>query len=383
MVIDHLEPGGAQRQFCLLATCLQRANYGVEIFTLRSDRFFEFLLTKFPSIHVNSSAARTRFQLYLDVRRWLRRYAPAVVISFLSWPNLLVELSGIPSRKFATIVSERNTDTGSGGARRRLRYLFHRFADSIVSNSYSQAQVLARLDRRLESRTTVITNAVDTEYFTPSSRAGTTHRESIRMLVLARVAPQKNPLRLIEAISVLRSRHPTLLVSVDWYGKLPGPAVDNIRRWDRAASERAHAYYETVKTAISAHRLEDRFRIHAAVEDVRPLYRETDVLCLPSLYEGYPNVVAEAMACGVPVLASAVGDTARMVEHGRNGFLFDPLSVQDIVHTVVRFSDLSDRERRDVGIAGRTIAESLLSVDVYADRYIQLIRRLTDRRTPA
>ena len=383
MVIDHLEPGGAQRQFCLLATGLRRANYQVEIFTLRSDRFFEFLLAEFPLIRVNSSAARTRFQLYLDLRRWLRRYAPAVVISFLSWPNLLVELSGIPSRRFAIIISERNTDTTSPGVRRRLRYLFHRLSDCIVSNSYAQAQVIGRIDRLLQSRTTVTPNAVDTDYFRPSECGAEPDRGSIRVLVLARVAPQKNPLRLIEAISVLRSRHPTLLVYVDWYGKLPGPALNNTRGWDRATIQRSVAYYEVVKTAISAHRLEDRFRIHAAVNDVRPLYREADVLCLPSVYEGYPNVVGEAMACGVPVLASAVGDTARLVAHGRNGFLFDPLSVQDIVSTLVRFSELSDRERRDLGTAGRTIAESLLSVDIYTNRYIRIIRRLTCRRTPS
>ena len=383
MVIDHLEPGGAQRQFCLLATCLRRADYDIEVFTLRPDRFFEFLLAGSPPIRVCRSEARTRVGLYFALRRWLRRYAPAVVVSFLSWPNLLVELSGIPYRRFAIIVSERNTDTSSPSARRRLRYFFHRLADCIVSNSNAQSQVMAGIDRSLKSRTTVITNAVDTDYFEPATCGRAPRRESIRMLVLARVAPQKNPLRLIEAISVLRSRRPDLVVYVDWYGKLPEPALDVTRRWDQAAIQRALTYYETVKAAISARRLEDRFQIHAAVEDVRPLYREADVLCLPSVYEGYPNVVAEAMASGVPVLASAVGDTDRLVDHGRSGFLFDPLSVQDIADTLVRFSELSDRERHNLGTAGRQIAETLLSVDVYASRYIQLIRQLTSHRTPA
>ena len=381
MVIDHLESGGAQRQFCLLATSLRRANYHVEISTLRADPFFTFLLAGSPRIHVNYLAARTRIQLYLSLRRWLRRFKPAIVLSFLSWPNLLVELAGIPYRSFSVLVSERNTDTRAPGYRRRVRYILHRLADSIVSNSYAQARLIARIDHLLAPRTTVIPNAVDTDYFHPSSRRVTSRTPMIRILVLARLAPQKNALRLIAAIKVIRSRRPELPVYVDWYAKMPQASATDVPRWERTTNHRALVYFRTVEAAISAYTLEDRFRIHAPIEDVRPLYHGADVVCLPSVHEGYPNVIAEAMACGVPVLASAVGDTARLVDHGRSGFLFNPLSVEKIADAIVRFSELSDQERRDLGTAGRAIAESLLSVEVYASRYIRLIRHLTCRLT--
>ena len=381
MVIDHLEPGGAQRQFCLLANSLRRVNFQVEVFTLRADSFFKHLLAGDPPIQVNHLAARTRIRLYLGLRRWLRRFRPAAVVSFLSWPNLLVELSGIPRRSFCIIVSERNTDRSAPGFRRRFRYALHRLADAVVSNSYSQARLITRIDRLLKARTTVIPNAVDTNYFRPPKRKMNSHTSTIHILVLARFAPQKNPLRLVEAVSVLRCRRPDLLIYVDWYGKLPTSAVASVPRWDLATNQRAVAYYRSVKAAISAHALEKRFRIHGPLADVRPLYHQSDVLCLPSVFEGYPNVIAEAMACGLPVLASAVGDADRLVDHGRSGFLFDPLSVGDIVDTIVRFSELSERERRKLGAAGRAIAESLLSVDMYASRYVGLIRRLTKNYT--
>ena len=221
MVIDHLEPGGAQRQFCLLANRLRRAGYEVEVFTLRSDPFFEFLLAGPPPIRVSSSKAHTRIGLYLGLRRWLNRYAPAVAISFLPWPNLLVELAGIPKRRFAIIVSERNTDTNLPGTRRRLRYLFHRLADSIVSNSYAQAEVVAQIDRILQCRTTVITNAVDTDYFTPATCTGKSHRGSVRMLVLARIA---------------RAEKPTTPDRSDQLGAVTSPGARHIRRLVREAA---------------------------------------------------------------------------------------------------------------------------------------------------
>lgn len=381
MVIDHLEPGGAQRQFCLLATGLRRVNYHVEVFTFRSDSFFKHLLTGDPPIRVIHLAARNRVQLYVGLRRWLRRFKPVAVVSFLSWPNLLVELSSIPHRSFSLIVSERNTDTSAPGFRRRFRYLLHRLADSVVSNSYAQARRITRIDRFLQSRTTVIPNAVDTEYFRPSSRRRKPHSGTVRLLVLARLSPQKNPLRLVEAIRMLRSRYPQLAVYVDWYGKLPAGVGACAPKWHRTNIQRSLAYYRSVEAALAAHALDDRFRIHGPTLDVRPLYHDSDALCLPSIFEGYPNVIAEAMACGIPVLASAVGDSDRLVEHGRSGFLFDPLSVGDIADTIVRFSELSERERQSLGTTGRAIAESLLSVDVYASRYVRLIRSLTTSRS--
>lgn len=49
-------------------------------------------------------------------------------------------------------------------------------------------------------------------------------------------------------------------------------------------------------------------------------YRKADVFCLPSLYEGYPNVVAEAMSCGLPILCSNVCENPYIVEEGAMAF---------------------------------------------------------------
>ena len=63
-------------------------------------------------------------------------------------------------------------------------------------------------------------------------------------------------------------------------------------------------------------------------------YNSADVLCLQSKSEGLPNVVVESFLCGTPVVASAVGGIPTVVKEGKNGFLVEPNSVEDLADKI-------------------------------------------------
>ena len=380
MVIDNLEPGGAQRQFCLLATSLRRVGYRVTAIVFRRDPFFERSLTHPWSIPVVRLLARNRVQLYALLRSTIRRQKPSVVVSFLSWPNFLVELTGLPRRPFSIIVSERNLDTGGGGLKRFVRYYFHRFADAIVCNSYAQKDLMGQVASHLDESTFVIVNGVDTNHFNLDGLRKIRCSETLRILVLARFAPQKNALRFIEAMHTVRLRQPQLAVVVDWYGRRPAAEDSRDVPWGARSRRRIVAYYRSVEDAISRRSLGDCVRLHDPRDDVIKLYASADVVCVPSVYEGCSNVICEAMSCGVPVLASRVSDNVRLVREGENGFLFDPLSPEDIAETIVRFARLSIKERRRQGDAGRRMAEATLSYETLLSRYVELIHSVGSSR---
>ena len=373
MVIDNLEPGGAQRQFCLLATSLRRLGFPVTAIVFRADPFFEQNLTHPWSIPVIRLLARNRIHLYSLLRGTIRRENPSVVVSFLSWPNFLVELSGLPRRPFGIIVSERNLDTSGRGLRRFLRYYFHRFADAVVCNSFAQKNLMAQIASHLDESTLVIVNGVDTSQFRLPDPTPTRCLRRLRILVLARFVPQKNVLRFIDALHIVRVRRPQLEFSVDWYGRRPSTEDSRDVPWGERSRRRAVAYYRSVEDAIAKRSLGDCMRLHDPCDDVLKLYASTDVVCLPSIYEGCSNVICEAMSCGVPVLASRVSDNVRLVKEGENGFLFDPLSPEDIAETIMRFSRLSIQERRSQGHQGRRMAEATLSYERLLSRYVELI----------
>lgn len=380
MVIDHLEPGGAQRQFCLLATALRRGGGKVDVLTFRDDDFFAERLQDGGAIPVVRLSFRNLMHLMFILRRSIRDRMPDVVISFLSWPNLLVELAGLPSRDFALVVSDRNLDVARAGPKRYLRYLLHRTADIVVSNSYAQRDRIAQIAPYLNERTVVIPNGVDTDYFVLSDRHVVKPRTKTRVLVLARYAPQKNVLRFIKAAQLVRSQHPEVILEVDWYGKKPVHPSRGFAAWDRRQGRRMLTYYRSVEALRSRLMMNQWFRLHGPSKDVRRLYGRADVVCLPSVYEGCSNVIGEAMACGVPILAGRVSDNVRLVEDGRNGFLFDPTSVEDIAAAIVRFAQSTISERRRMGRTGRDMAQTLLSNSTYVGRYIDLIQGVVQRR---
>ena len=372
LVIDDLGPGGAQRQLTLLAAGLRRRGHEISVLTYRRGDFFAGALADagVPVVRVSS---RNRPHLAFAMRAAIRRSDPDAVLAFLPGPSALAEVACLPRRRFAVVASELVLDLSGWSPRRVLRYALHRLADAVVSNSHAQRERMLELAPALAGRTSVIVNGIDTERFAPGDPPDGSAPGRLWLLVPARIRPQKNPLGLLEAMDILRRERPDLDITVDWHGEATtGESARNARRaaWRRALEEE-----------IARRSLGDRFRLRAPVEDVVPLYRAADALCLPSFSEGVSNAIGEAMACGLPVLASRVSDTPRLVEDGRTGFLFDPHAPADMADAIARLAAMSPAERRAMGLAGRAAVEAGYSLDACIDAWDGLIRRLVRARS--
>jgi glycosyltransferase involved in cell wall biosynthesis len=372
---NSLGSGGAQRQMCMLAVLLKQKGFDVQMLIYyalgfhKSD-FFRPLLEE-AKIPIHTISCGNLIHSILGVRRAIRTSNPDVVIAYLNRPGLLAELSGLPSRDYALIVSERNTESASRSLRSSLRFFFHRFADAVVSNSYAQQDFIKRTVPRLKSHITTIMNCVDIETFLPAENEDMHAPKDIQVLVIGRFTPQKDPLTLLSAIEILKKENPEHKVLVDWYGNnffLNGHPTKN------------SDVFLKLQSAIKKRSLEENFHLHQPVRDVVKLYQGASLFCLPSLYEGCSNVICEAMACGKPILASRVSDNARLVEDGKNGFLFDPHSPRDIANAILRFSSLSAEDRKKMGKESRKRAESMLAPSRFVREYIQLIDKVKKAR---
>ena len=312
------------------------------------------------------------------MRREVIRGQANVVIAFLKWSSLVVELAGLPQRDFRIIVSERSLDLSGRAVVRWMRYCSHFLADVVVCNAFAQRDRMNRFVPRLKERVHVIVNGVDLDHFRPEDAHIVPSSSPLRVLVLAKFVSQKNPFGLLEAMSLLRTQHPELGVVVDWYGDVPDMnqrVGKRLRAHSRGALE-ASSTFRKLQSEIVIRSLHECFRLHSARTDVLRLYRAADVACLPSFYEGSSNFIGEALACGIPVLASRVSDNGRLVKEGITGFLFDPYSPEEIANTIVRFAELPELAVRAMGRRGREMAESQLAPSAMGDSFASLISQV-------
>jgi glycosyltransferase involved in cell wall biosynthesis len=119
-----------------------------------------------------------------------------------------------------------------------------------------------------------------------------------------------------------------------------------------------------------------KVRFVGKVPDVRPLLRAADVLVRPSLNEGMSNVVLEAMASGLPVVATRTGGLREQIEDDVTGILVSPRDADALANAIVAL--LQDGGRRvRLGSAARVRAEHKYSLPSVVDAYEELYAEFT------
>lgn len=352
-LIESIGSGGAERQLTGLAAMLQHQNYQVQIcYYIKQEFYLPFLKKNGVNSIFLSSASNTKTRLFA-IWKIIKSYNPDTVISYSTSPSMITSLLKLFGAKYNLIVSERNT-TQQITIREELKFFLYRWSDYIVPNSYSQSILISNHFPKLINKIHVITNFVDTELFSPLDIKLSNHEET-RIVCVGRLMPQKNILRFIEAI--YRVASDGYKIHVDWFGQ-----------------DLKDSYSAICHEKISSLHLEDTFLFQAPSPVIQEEYRNADLFCLPSLYEGFPNVLCEAMSCGIPVLCSKVCDNPRIVTEGGNGFFFDPLSLDSIVMMVKTYIDLPLKKKIEMGVKSREIAIVKFSKENFIQQYSSLLK---------
>jgi glycosyltransferase involved in cell wall biosynthesis len=186
------------------------------------------------------------------------------------------------------------------------------------------------------------------------------------MVVAARYEPQKNPSEFIRALALAKEKAPSLPIRLDWYGRHKSAIEQEV--------------YSEAQQLVERHGLQDRVRLHEESRTITAEYAAADAVALPSLYEGLPNTICEAMAAGRPILMSNVSDAGNLVKNGENGFLFDPSSPQDMTGKLLDFAALGPKERERMGQNSRKMAEWMFDSATVAARYARVLSAAAERK---
>ncbi|MBI4434142.1 glycosyltransferase [Candidatus Uhrbacteria bacterium] len=285
-----------------------------------------------------------RLQAHLETRR------PDIVHTHLfggdTWGRVAALRAGIR----CLVSTEHNVNVDEGIVKRCVKRVLARRTARIVAVSDAVRMRSIRWDGIPARLLTVIPNGVDTDQFHPMP--GTPHAE-FRLLTVGRLVPQKGHDILIDALATMRDQLPR--VELDILGD--GPC--------RAALE----------AQVRAFRLQDRVHFLGIHRDLPQQYPTADCAVFPSRWEGFGIAAVEAMACGIPVLATRVDGLAEVVVHGVTGVLVpsnDPLALAQAIRDLAH-----DRPRRLLlGAAGRRRAQECFDIRRVVDRYAALYTEL-------
>jgi glycosyltransferase involved in cell wall biosynthesis len=364
LIIDSLGSGGAQRQIALLAKELRQKGNEVDLFHYYPQDFF---LNEIKEYGVSVYFVQKRNKFGIDVIkgliRVLRKHKYDIVLSYLDNPNFYSIVSKKLSGTNALhLTSERSrTDFKVKNLRSFLLRWTHKQSDWVVFNSFHEKQNWIDNFPIIKNKSCTIYNATDLKEFYPRDEE---FNRKGKILCIGSVGRDKNGLCLIEALHILRG---TLEISCTWMG--------NIVLGIPARRE----YHKQMMDKIHLLKLGKIWNWKEPQKNVRQVLHEHDVLILPSIVEGVPNVVCEALASGVPVIASDLFDHPFLVKNGDRGFLFNPFSPNSLANAIIRFYDSCDEDYKQMCKRARSFAEKELSIEKMANAYEQLFKNLLSR----
>lgn len=296
-------------------------------------------------------------------RAFVKQERVDATLAFFTIPCGHIGLLGKWAAKVPYIISLRGGDVP--GAKGWNLALFHTLclpltkliwsrASSVVANSQGLRDLA---QRRCPKTVDLIPNGVDTTFFSHPT-APATQRDIFEILFVGRLSVHKDLPTLLRALKRLRADL-TLAARLTIIGDGP----------ERAALEQL-----TRQLGLDGR---VNFRGWMDRRHLREAYQKADVLVLPSLDEGMPNVVLEAMACGLPVVATSIKGIVDLVEDGQTGFLFPPGDDQALSNQLAQL--IRNHElRRVMGAAVRRRAEEF-SWKETARQYSELISQAIEQ----
>lgn len=256
-----------------------------------------------------------------------------------------------------------------------LAWWAFRSADAYLS--VSQGLAAAYLDAGLPAgRLRVVPNGVDAARFAPATA---TERKALRqrlqlpanrpiVLFVGVMMPDKQPHVLFDAW--LRMRRATGIVSTLVFVGASDPSLYELG--DRLA--------ERVRAAADAAGVGDDVLFVPPTNQVEDYFRAADVFAMPSAREGLPIVLLEAMACGLPVVASRLpGSTDTMIEPGVNGLLVPPGDVAGFAAGLERLLSNPDEAAR-LGAAARQTVDARYTIEHVAGQWLDAYHEVLGRR---
>jgi glycosyltransferase involved in cell wall biosynthesis len=357
LVVDSLEVGGAERHVVDLATALHRKGYRVEVACSVAGELSEPLeAAGVPVWPLMGRLVKRRASVaYARGIGGLLRGRPFDLVHAHVFASAVAASIATLGKNVPLVISEHTEASWQTWLTRRVSRWAHRRATRTIAVSTPIERLLIERDGVPPDRVTFIPNAVGPASDETPDPLPDGWQDAPLVWVVARLQPEKGVADFLRAAARVSGISPNARFLVVGDGPLRKELLD-----------------------LAEHLgISERVRFLGYRRDSRELMELMDVLVVPSLTEGSPLIVLEAMAAGVPVVASAVGGIPDQVRHDEEGILVppgDPDALGEALGALLRDSHCARR----LGEAGRRRTENEFSHETMVRRIEGVYRAAID-----
>ena len=360
-IITSMPVGGAET---LLVNLMQRMDRRVvrpEVTCLKDPGPLALQIQPETRVHANLLASKWDLRVLVRLIQLLRKRETDVVITVgagdkMFWGRLAAHLSGVP------VIASALHSTGWPDGVGKLNRCLTSITDGFIAVADAHAQFLRDFERFPSGKVHVIRNGVDCHRFVPDSKTRHAVREELGLSgaaelvgIVAALRPEKNHEMLLEVASRVRQRSD----KVHWLIVGDGPERGGL---------------ESLANRLG---IADRVHFLGTRGDTERILAALDLFVLCSLNEASPVSILEALACGVPVVATDVGSVKESIIEGQTGRLVasgDPAAMTDAIESLLD----SPETRQRMGLAGREHVRQTGSLDSMVQGYQELMTGLYD-----
>ena len=326
LLFSGLGQGGAQRQIVTIANALVKNNQVTILTYDKSIQFFDISneVRVIEIINRRLPQKLDKLLSILKIKKHLNEIQPQYLISFITKLNVSIGLAlKLMFKKYKeemiSIASERSTNliySRSNIWKLLVKVSYTQF-NYIAVNNVNNINSINKLIGFSEDKIRYLPNFIDVnafqyQNFVPSKS------NHFTILIPARITPQKNQKIIIELCLKYSFNDVKFILVGDSHSK----------------------YADEIKDAVSFNKLANIIELKDKTSNIITEYTNSDLVLLPSKYEGFPNVILESFSLGKLCLASNIAENKNLIKNNQNGFLFDLNELENLYQMIIQIKSM-------------------------------------------
>ena len=356
-IAGSLNQGGAEFQILKLAKLFKNKGHTIEVLAITNYTFYKYYVddNKLNYSYLENNYSKIK-RIFLSAKK-IKQFKPDVIISYLKVVSKLAVFAKIISAQNCVLIVGERTSLIQPFVD-KIHFNLMRYSDAITVNSVSKEKYIKKKFKFLLNKTFFFPNILDVSKIDYSYKKPDSNKV-INLTYIGRFSPEKNITQMIKAVNVLRQQNKHVRLTLFGDG-------------------RNKSYLKEIKKLIIFYDLKDQVFLNGKENDLSKVYPKIDLLILISDFEGFSNVISEALAYGKPIIASKIPENEYLVEDKKNGFLVNHKSSEDIAKGIIKYLDLNDSQREEMSLKNRAKSELIFDKEKLYHQYVELIKKIND-----